>query len=153
MSKSIEIKCINNNQTKKYNLGTSLTDIIKDQDIKLAYPILGAMVNNKLEELSYQIYKPKTIEFIDITHRDGRRMYMRSLSFILIKAVKELYPEKKVKIEHSISKGYYCEIEGIDTDKLLEITSDVENRMRQIIDKNIPFKREEVLVKEALKIL
>ncbi len=152
MGKSIEIICLNNNKVKNYQLGTSLSDIIKDQKIKLDYPILGAMVNNQLEELSYEIYKPKTIEFIDITHRDGRRMYMRSLSFILIKAVKELFPDKNIKIEHSISKGYYCEIEGIEKENLLQTTSDVENKMRQIIERDIPFERKEVLAQEALDI-
>ncbi len=152
MGKSIKINCLNNKTVKSYQLGTSLLDIIKDQKIELNYPILGAMVNNQLEELSYEIYKPKTIDFIDITHRDGRRMYIRSLSFILIKAVKELFPDKNIKIEHSISKGFYCEIEGVKTEDLLQTTSDVENKMRQIIEKNFPFERIEISVKEALDI-
>jgi uridine kinase len=152
MKKNIEIICLNNNKTKQYKLGTSLADIVSDQKIELEYPVLGAMVNNQLEELHYEIYKPKTIEFIDITHTDGRRMYVRSLSFILIKAVKELYPDKKVKIEHSISKGYYCEIEGVKQEDLLQTTSDVENKMRQIIEKDITFERKEILAEEALAI-
>jgi len=152
MGKSIKINCLNNKKIKNYQLGTSLSDIIKDQKIELEYPILGAMVNNQLEELSYEIYKPKTIEFIDITHRDGRRMYIRSLSFILINAVKELFPDKNIKIDHSVSKGYYCEIEGVKKEDLLQTTSDVENKMRQIIEKDIPFERKEILVQEALDI-
>lgn len=152
MEKSIKINCLNNKKIKNYQLGTSLSDIIKDQKIELDYLILGAMVNNKLEELSYEIYKPKTIEFIDITHRDGRRMYIRSLSFILIKAVKELFPDKNIKIEHSISKGFYCEIEGIKKENILQTTSDVKNKMRQIIEKDLPFERKEIQVQEALDI-
>ena len=152
MGKSIKINCLNNKKVKNYQLGTSLLDIINDQKIKLDYPILGAMVNNQLEELSYEIYKPKTIDFIDITHRDGRRMYTRSLSFILIKAVKELFPDKNIKIEHSISKGFYCEIEGIKKENILQTTSDVENKMRQIIEKDFPFERKELQVQEALDI-
>ncbi len=152
MGRSIKINCLNNNIVKNYQLGTSLSDIIQDQKIELDYPILGAMVNNQLEELSYEIYKPKTIEFIDIKAKDGRRMYIRSLSFILIKAVKELYPDKDIKVEHSVSKGFYCEISDVKSEDLLQTTSDVENKMRQIIDKNISFKRDEILVDEALDI-
>ena len=128
MGKSIKINCLNNKKVKNYPLGTSLMDIINDQKIELDYPILGAMVNNQLEELSYEIYKPKTIDFIDITHRDGRRMYIRSLSFILIKAVKELFPDKNIKIEHSISKGFYCEIEGVKKLKNFKKTIGLENK-------------------------
>ena len=152
MEKIIKINCLNNNKTKNYKLGTSLKEIISDQKIKLPNSILGAMVNNQLEELDYAIYKPKTIRFIDITHKDGLLMYIRSLSFVLIKAVKELYPEKTIKIQHSISKGFYCEIDGSNKESMLQITSDIENRMRKIIEKDIPFKREEIPVDEALDI-
>lgn len=151
MGKLIKINCLNNQKVKEYKLGTSLASIIEDQKIKLPYPILGAMVNNKLEELSYEIYKPKTIKFIDITHKDGLLMYIRSLSFVLIKAVKDLYPDKEIKIEHSVSKGIYCEIEGTNRDQLLQVTSDVENQMRKIIEKDVPFVREEIEVHEALE--
>lgn len=152
MRKSIEIICLNNNKTKSYPLGTSLKEIITDQNIKLKYPVLAALVNNEIEELNYEIFKPKTIEFIDITNKDGWRMYIRSLFFILIKAVNELYPEKTVKIEHSISNGYYCDISDIDKNNLLQITSDIENRMRQIIEADITFERKEILVEKAVKI-
>jgi uridine kinase len=150
MGKLIKINCLNNNKTKEYKLGTCLPDIIKDQNIELKYPILGAMVNNVLEDLSYEIFKPKTIRFIDITHKDGLLMYIRSLTFVLIKAVKELYPDKEIKIQHSVSKGFYCEIEGFKRSELLQATSDIKNQMRKIIAKDIPFVREEIPVDEAL---
>ncbi len=152
MRKSIEITCLNNNSKKEYPLGTSLMEIIADQKLQLGHKILGALVNNEVEELNYQIFKPKTIEFIDITHKDGWRMYNRSLFFILIKAVKELYPDKTVKIEHSISKGYYCEVSGVAQEDLLQVTSDIENRMRKIVDDDIPFERKELLVEDAVEI-
>ncbi len=151
MRKSIEIICLNNNKTKNYPLGTSLMEIIKDQNIKLDYPILAALVNNEIEELNYEIFKPKTIEFIDITNKDGWRMYIRSLFFILIKAVNELYPKKTVKIEHSVSKGYYCDVSDIEKENLLQVTSDIENRMRQIIEDDIAFERKEILVEKAVE--
>lgn len=150
MGKIIKITCLNNDLTKEYKLGTSLNEIIKDQKIKLKYPILGAMVNNELEELNYEIFKPKTIRFIDITHRDGLLMYIRSLSFLFIKAVKDLYPDKEIKILHAISKGFYCELEGVKSEELLQVTSDIENQMRKIVEKDISFKREEIPVDEAL---
>ncbi len=152
MRKSIEITCLNNNSKKEYPLGTGLMEIIEDQKLQLGHKILGALVNNEVEELNYQIFKPKTIEFIDITHKDGWRMYNRSLFFILIKAVKELYPDKTVKIEHSISKGYYCEVSGVAQEDLLQVTSDIENRMRKIVDDDIPFERKELLVEDAVEI-
>ena len=152
MGKLIKINCLNNKIVKEYKLGTNLIEVIKDQKITLPFPILGAMVNNKLEELTYEIYKPKTIKFIDITHKDGLLMYIRSLSFILIKAVKDLYPGRQIKIQHSVSKGIYCELDDLDKNNSLQTVSDIENRMRKIIADDLPFVRKEIQVNEALDI-
>lgn len=146
----IQIICDNTKQKKEYPLGTTLAEIANDMEVELDYPVLGAFVNNKLKELSYTIYKPKIIEFIDITHPDGMRMYVRSLSFVLQKAVNEVIPGHRLKIEHSISKGYYCEIEGcnglLNFDKVFEIGE----KMREIIKADIPFERYEILSTEAI---
>ncbi len=149
----IKVYVINNDLSKEYPFGTSLYEIAKDMNIKLDYPILGARVNNKLAELTYRIYKPKFIEFIDITNIDGFRMYQRSLSFVLMKAVRDILPGARLKIEHSISKGFYCEIEKPDNTKLKpEEVLQVAERMRQIIEADIPFSREEIPTKQALEI-
>ncbi len=152
MKKLIEIYCENNSIRKKYELGTSLAEIVKDLNIKLKYPILGAKVNNTMEEMSYQIFKPKNVKFIDITDVDGMRMYTRSLWFVLIKAVKDLYPDLKLKIEHSISKGYYCELHGLNSELDMQIILNIVDRMREIVAEDIPFIREEILTEDAIKI-
>ncbi len=148
-----KIYVLNKNISKEYPLGTSLFEIAEDMNIKLNYPILGARVNNKLAELSYRIFKPKFVEFIDITNVDGFRMYQRSLSFVLMKAVRDILPGATLKIEHSISQGFYCEVEKPGNKKLQpEDVLAVAERMREIIKANIPFIREEIPTKEALEI-
>ncbi len=147
------IYCLNNNLTKEYPLGTSLFEIAQDMEIKLNYPILGARVNNKLTELTYKVYRPKFVEFIDITDIDGYRMYQRSLSFVLMKAVRDLLPGSRLKIEHSISQGFYCEIDKPDGQKLkAEEVLDIAERMREIIKADLPFYREELPTQQAIKI-
>lgn len=148
----IEIICKNTDVRKKYPLGTSLLDIAKDMEVQVKYPVLGAFVNNKLKELTYHIYKPKTVEFIDITHPDGMRMYVRSLSFVLQKAVDMVLPGNRLKIEHSISKGYYCEIEGLAGPYDIDMVFAICNNMKEIINDDIPFKRDEILSTEAIQI-
>jgi len=148
--KQKEINCLTTGIIKEYPLGTNLKEIIEDQNIKLQHPILGARVNNEIEELNYEIFKPKVVEFFDITNIDGMRMYKRSLSFVLMKAVKDLFPKAKLQIQHSISKGFYCELENLDQKFGLQEVSDIETRMRQIVEEDIAFENKELSVVEVL---
>lgn len=151
--KNFKIYCENTKTEKNYPFGTTLHDIIVDQKIDTGYPILGAMVNNSLKELDYLIYKPKTVYFIDYRHTDGKRMYLRSLSMVLFKAVIDLYPDEKLKIEHSVSNGLYCEFDdGFSKESQAEVISKLRNRMQEIINLDIPFERDELRTENALKI-
>ncbi|MGI6478251.1 MAG: nucleoside kinase [Salinivirgaceae bacterium] len=152
MQKLIEIIIQNNDTRKKYPFGTTLMEIWDDLKLDLKYPAIGCMVNNKVEELNYAIYKPKTIKFFDITHPDGMRIYIRSLSFILIKAVNNIYPDRKLRIEHSISNGYYCEFEGDKKRLTASEIAEIKTEMYKIIDADIPFIRKEILTEEAVEL-
>ena len=154
MIKQLEIEIIiqNIDQRKKYPLGTTLQEIVQDLKLNLKHPIIGAMVNNKLKELDYAIFKPKTIKFIDLTHPDGMRMYVRSLSFILIKAAKTLFPNKRLTIEHSVSNGYYCEFDGENKELSIADILNLQQEMNRIIDLDLPFIREEILTEEAIEL-
>ena len=151
MRKLITIHCENSDTGKQYLLGTSLHEIIADQKIKSDYPILGAFANNEVEELSYEIFKAKKINFFDITHKDGMRMYVRSLYFVLLKAVKDLYPETNIMVGHSISNGYFCELDGKHKEITGKRVEQIKKRMLEIIKQDIPFVRKEILKCEAVK--
>ncbi len=153
LQKNINIYCENTKTEKAYPIGSTLQDVIDDQKIDIGYPILGAMVNNTLKELDYMIYKPKTVRFIDYRHPDGKRMYLRSLSMVLFKAAMDLYPNYKLKIEHTISKGLFCELEDVFIEHSQdEVVSRLRKRMHEIIEKNLPFEREEIRTELALRI-
>lgn len=147
----IEVIIRNTSTRKQYPQGTTLKQISEDIRLKLPHPIIGAIVNNKVKELSFTIYKPKTIRFIDITHPDGMRMYIRSLSFVLIKAVKNLYPAATLKIEHSISNGYYCELSNPKELSIAEIIG-IQQEMQKIVYADIPFKHADILTTEAIEL-
>lgn len=152
MGKSIKITCLNNNLTKEYELGKTLKEIADDLKINLKYRILGARVNNQLAELDYEIFKPKMVEFIDFTNIDGFRMYQRSLSFVLMKAVSDLFPNKNLKIEHSISGGFYCELEGENFVLSAENVVDIAEKMREIIKADLKFIRNEIPTSKAIEL-
>ncbi len=137
MTKTVTIYCKNNGTYKDYPLGTSLLDIYKDMGIKLNSPVLAAKVNYKVESLNFLIYKPKNIEFIDVSHPSGYRVYVRSMSMILSKAVHDVLPETVLRIEFPINNGYYCCINNRDTDVSEELVGKIKKRMQDIIEEDM----------------
>jgi uridine kinase len=149
MENLIRIYCKNNNVTQDFERGVSLLDIYKALQIRLPYALACARVNNKTASLDYICYQPKTIEFIGIDDPSGKRTYVRSLCFILAKAVNDLFPEQHLYIEHALSKGYYCEIAPKHELKVEEVAA-ISRQMQKIIDSAYPFltheeKREDVI--------
>jgi len=148
----IEIHCENIGEKKQWELGTSLSEIAEQLNIQTRYPILGAMINNELKEMDYNIFKPKRVRFIDITHPDGMRMVVRSLCFVLHKAVRDLFPNAFLTIEHSVSRGFYCEIDGLSGKLSRDTISRLRERMKTLIRQNMPFRRVEMETEKAVEL-
>ena len=136
----LQIYCKNNNQTKEFPEGSSLLDIYKGFELQMPYGTVSAKVNNKVESLTFRVYGNKDVEFLDITNPSGMRTYVRSLCFILVKAVEDLYPEGNIALEHPVSKGYFCKLH-INRPIELDIVRNIEQKMQEIIDEDIPFLR------------
>ncbi|WP_088656039.1 nucleoside kinase [Geofilum rhodophaeum] len=153
MTKTVKIKCLNNNQEVAVPRGTSLLEVARLCGVQLANPILGAMVNNRIRELGYECFQPKTVQFFDITHPDGMRMYVRSLSFLLYVAVQEVLPGAKLRIEHSVSKGLYCEVDNLRGELTVQDTIDLAEKMRALVALDLPFEKKKDETDEVIQLL
>jgi uridine kinase len=151
MNKTIAINCINTGTTKIVRKGTTLNEVLKELGVKSKNPILGAMVNNVLEELNFEVFHPVSVQFIDITHPDGMRMYIRSISFVLCKAVYELFPDSQLRIDHTIAKGIYCKVKTPDKELTLEDVVALKERMLEIIEADLPFIQIEEETEEVMR--
>lgn len=136
----LQIYCKNNNNSKSFPIGSTLLDIYNGFNLSLPYGPVSAKVNNKVEGLKYRVYNNKDIEFLDIRSSSGMRTYVRSLCFILCKAVEDLYPQGHILLEHPVSKGYYCQLK-LDRPIGLDDVQRIKQRMKDIITEDIPFKR------------
>lgn len=133
MDKKINIYCKNTQSYHEFPMGITLGEIREQLNIKLKYKIVAARVNYKVEDLNFPLYKPKDIEFIDLSTSSGMRVYVRSLSMVLSMAVSELFPQADLRIEHPISKGYYCEIENLNQPITPEIIRNIKNKVDSLI--------------------
>ena len=151
----LQIRCKNNNMTKSFPEGTSLLDVYQEfaDDIKLPYPVVSAKVNNASQGLKFRLYQNRDVEFLDAREGSGHRVYVRSLCFVLYKATQDLFPGSKLFIEHTISRGYYCNFKKKGYEPMVE--GDVEKireRMQEIINLDMPFRRNEATTEEALRV-
>ncbi len=147
----LTIYCQNNQTKKEIEHGTTLAEFAEIEKIQLEYPLLGALVNNKVRDISYKLSKPAIISFFDMTSTYGSDMYKRSVYFLLSNAVCDLYPGTRLKVSHSISGGKYCELEEFPFPLTQEVVDTINRRMQELIAQNLPFERKEMLTPDALE--
>ncbi len=157
-------ECVKNKSTMKISLycknieryieaegGSTLSDIAESLREELGFRPLCARVNNKTEGMDYVVYQPKLIEFQDRKSGSGPRVYVRSLCMMLYRALASILPGTKLRIEHSISHGYYCCLEGRGRMKESEISS-LRREMRRLSRSALPFVRHEMLTRDVREI-
>lgn len=159
----LQIRCTNNNQTKSFPEGSSLLEIFPEFGLNFKYPVVSAKVNNTSQGLKFRLWQNRDVEFVDIRNPSGMRAYIRSLCFVLYKAAQDVFPGCKLFIEHPLSRGYYCNfvrnfknITANSPENKRGLTGEeverVRQRMQEIIDLDMPFRRNEAPTEEAIRI-
>lgn len=149
--------------------GSSLLDMFNAFNLDFPYPVVSAKVNNASQGLKFRVYQNRDVEYIDARDSSGMRVYIRSLCFVLYKAAQDIFPSCKLYIEHPISRGYYCNFiknisqktdsgqtnaEGQPSRRGVteEDVQRIRQRMQEIIDLDMPFRRNEAPTEEAIRI-
>lgn len=132
----ITIKVINNDRELTFEDTVNVEKILEESEFKPERPVLGAKVNNRLRELKNDVFTDSQVQFIDITHSDGMRMVQRGLIFTLYIAAKELFPDRKLKVLHSVENGLYCELGNWVQNSEIE---QLKKRMGELIEANHTF--------------
>ena len=147
----LQIYCKNINKSKCFPIGITLLDIYSGFGLNMPYGPVSAKVNNKVESLTFRVYNNKDVEFLDLCSSSGMRTYVRSLFFVLYKAVEDLYPNGNIVLEHPISKGYYCQLK-LDRSIGLDDVQRIKQRMKEIIAEDLPFERFEKHTDEVVEL-
>jgi uridine kinase len=114
-------------------------------------PIVGAIINWELRELTYPIKMDSFVQPVTMGTADGMRIYRRSLTFLLESAFSELFPGAVLTVDHSVaSGGYYCQVSERPPLSQQELQA-LENKMRELVEADLPFTRQEVALQEAIE--
>ncbi len=141
MVNKISVICGSTSQCVEVEAGSTLGQIAQSLGVESTYPIIAGYVNNRLRELSTPLYQSATVRFVDRTAFSGARVYERTASFIMQKAVEDLFPENHLRIRHSVGgNSFYCQVDGIEQLSAAQVKS-IEHRMHDIISVNMPIIR------------
>ncbi|MCR4811668.1 MAG: nucleoside kinase [Bacteroidales bacterium] len=153
----IEIIIENTGERRMVEQGIELSELVKQVDHHCKYPVVCALVNNKIKMMSYRIFNPKSVRFVDISHRQGYRIYITSLGFLLYKAVRDCYPQAVLTIEHWMVNGFFCRIkaveEGQELPPQMDVVRNVRDRMMELQRRDLPFITKSILVSDAIKLI
>ena len=151
---SISISCVNDGRDYQVEQGQPLSTVapknVIDARTGKEYPVLAALVDHQLKALDFPVLYPHRVEFIGYNHPEGRRTYLRSLSFLAQRAARSLFPEKVFKINHSLPSGLYCKFRGehVADENILRLREE----MRRLVALDLPFTHEKMLSAEAEKL-
>ena len=152
----VQIFCKNNEKSEKFEFGTTLLQIYDVIKPNLTYKPVCAVVNNQIQGLTFRVFGSKDVEFLDYTSEIGRKVYMRSFTFVLYKAVEDLLPGVRLVIEAPVSKGYFFTLRFTETNEeypvSLEIVQRLKTRIKEILAENHRFHRIEAPTAEVAKL-
>mgnify|MGYP002756536765 FL=1 len=147
----IQIICTNTGHKELVNKGITILELAKKYEQELGFKPINCRMNNNTVGLTEKITKSCELFFVGLNEESGQRTYFRTLSFILSKAVREIIPTSRLRVEHSLSNGYYCSIKNgheVTDQELANITI----RMDEIIAADLPFITRTASQEEAVKI-
>lgn len=151
MRSKVEIRCLNNGKILHVPTGSTLSDIYKASGLDMEYGPISANVNNKGQALTYECYKNKQVEFLDLHSPSALRTYTRTAIMILCKVVSDIYPGGRIIVENPVSKGIYCRLDigHSVTEKDIDV---IRQNVQNTINANIPIECIECTGDEAIKI-
>ncbi|MGD9047368.1 MAG: nucleoside kinase, partial [Anaerolineae bacterium] len=131
-------------------VGTPLEEFIRVAGSDPRAPTVAALIDNELRELTYRVEGDIEVAPITMAESDGFRIYRRSLAFLMVTAIHELFPDATVYVDHSLTfGGYFCQVQGRQPFSVEELAQ-IETRMREIVEANEPLLKTRVPLSEAI---
>ncbi len=136
-------------RTKKIENGLTVKEALKKEINENKYEVIGCLYNNDYRNLETEVEEGARIELIDISSKEGMKIYVRTIVYIMGKAFENLYNREKIMVEYQLGNAMYCKCDNIQiTD---EFITKLKNEMQKIIEKDEKITKVEMTRKEAEK--
>jgi uridine kinase len=144
------MKIIYRNMEIDANENDKVVNVFKEK-IEQDNNIIACMINNEVKTLEHKLKENDEVELLDVTSRDGARIYTRGLLFIMSMAFKQLYPEVMLTVNYQLKHSMLCELKNLVPSE--EMIENVRKRMQEIIDKNLKIEKREIPREKAIEFL
>lgn len=134
------------NKEKTFDKKVRLLDLIENNDKS----IICARVNNRVRELTYEVYYDAKIDFLTVTDTDAVKIYESSLRFVVAMAFAKAYPNLRIRFCYNVSRSIFIQI--LNGKSNMDMVRNIENKMKEIIDNDYELKRFVVSKEEAAEI-
>ena len=134
------------NTTKEFNKNVRLLDLIPEEDKK---KYICARVNNRVRELTYEVYYDANIEFCTVSDRDAMRIYEGSLRYVVAMAFDRVYPGLKIRFCYNVSRSVFVQLLDTTVKADLHMVKAIQEEVDRIIKSDFEFKRIKIRNEEA----
>ena len=134
-------------KTMDIKRGTKISEALEKEIEKSKCKVVGAKFNNEYTNLDYKIQTNGEIELVDMSTKEGIKIYRRTLIYIMGKAFQEVYPEALITVDYQLANEMYCEIDNMQVTK--EMISKVKKKMKEIIKKDLKIEKRTMTREEA----
>ena len=129
------MKIIYKDKEMEINEKIKISDLLKEEIKQSDYTVVGAKFNNQYRNLDFILETDGKVELLDISQKEGMRIYRTTLVFIMGKAIEELYPKCKVKVNYQLDNAFYCNSDNMEiTDEFIK---NIKQKMSEIINNNL----------------
>lgn len=136
---------------KEYEINekAKISKLLENEIKNSEFPVVGAKFNNEYQNLDFEIENDGKVELIDISQKEGMKIYRRTLVYTMGKAFEELYPNNKIKVNYQLDNSMYCTSDNLEiTD---EFINNIKSRMTEIINANLKIDKIQLSREEAGK--
>lgn len=136
-----------NKKDYEINEGKSILEALKDEIENAKRKIITCIFNNEVKSLNYIPTFNGEVQLIDYTHTEGKRVYVRGLMYIMAMAAFEAYPDGLLTVNYQLDNSMYCTFDNLTVTD--EVVSNIKNKMKEIISKNLPIVKKQMSQEEA----
>ena len=136
------------NNEKVFPEGKTVQECLKALD---AFPrgTLAAQSGGVVRELNDSLNQDCTLIPLTLENEEGRRIYERSLRFVMLLALRHLYPMQRVRIEYSVGYGVFVRLPGLELHRQDIVR--IENEMRRLTDLDLVFEKKRWTKEDAIR--